>query len=84
MARLISILIEKSKLENAKTVTLKNGKEYYDATIAVNDQPNDYGQDVQMYEGQSKEEREAKSAKKFLGSGKTFWSSEAKKDSSPF
>jgi hypothetical protein len=78
MGRLISILIEKSKIENAKTVTLKNGKEYYDATIAVNDKPNDYGQDVSMYESQTKEQREAKAPKNFFGNGKTFFNSETK------
>jgi len=78
MARLISLSIDLSKIDKSKIKTSEKGGQYYDVTIAVNDEVNKFGQDVSMYESQTKEEREAKAAKKFLGNGKTFWSSEAK------
>lgn len=43
-------------------------------TIAVNDQSNNYGQNVSAYISQSKEQREANKEKFYVGNGKTFWS----------
>ena len=78
MARLISLSIDLSKIDKSKIKTSDKGGQYYDVTISVNDEVNKFGQDVSMYESQSKEDREAKAAKKYLGNGKAFWSSEAK------
>jgi len=78
MARLISLSIDLSKIDKSKIKTSDKGGQYYDVTISVNDEVNKFGQDVSMYESQSKDEREAKASKKYLGNGKTFWSSEAK------
>lgn len=78
MARLISASINLSKIDKSKITVSKNGDSYYNITISVNDNPNDYGQDVSIYDSQSKEQREAKEPKKFLGNGKTFWNGEQK------
>lgn len=48
---------------------------YKNYTIAVDDKTNEYGKNVSVYEEQTKEEREAKAKKKYLGSGKVFWTS---------
>ena len=48
---------------------------YKNYTIAVDDKTNEYGKNVSVYEEQTKEQREAKEKKKFLGSGKVFWTS---------
>ena len=48
---------------------------YKNYTIAIDDKTNEYGKNVSVYEEQTKEQREAKEKKKFLGSGKVFWTS---------
>jgi len=50
----------------------KDGK-YKDYTISISDFTNDYGQNVSMYDEQSKEEREQKVPKKYIGNGKVYW-----------
>lgn len=74
MARIISASINLSKIDKTKIVNGKKGQ-YYNISIIVNDEANDYGQDVAIVQEQSKEEREAKSDKVYLGNGKTVWKS---------
>ncbi len=47
-----------------------NWKNY---TIAINDTTDNYGNNLVIYETQSKEEREAKTKKKYFANGKVFW-----------
>jgi len=42
-------------------------------TISIYDQTDKYGNNVAMYEEQTKEEREAKAKKTYLGNGKVVW-----------
>jgi len=62
---------------------------YKNYTISISDTPNNYGQNVTMYERQTKEEREAKQPKKYIGNGKVVWTDgriskpEAKNDGFP-
>jgi hypothetical protein len=42
-------------------------------TISVYDQTDQYGNNVAMWEEQTKEEREAKAKKNYLGNGKVVW-----------
>ena len=46
---------------------------YYNFTLSVNDQTNDFGQNVSAYDSQTKEEREAKKLKQYIGNGKVVW-----------
>jgi hypothetical protein len=46
---------------------------YKNYTIAVNDETNKFGQNVSMYKEQTKEQREAKAPKEYIGNGKVFW-----------
>lgn len=75
MARIISASIDLSKIDKSKIVE-KNGAKYYDFDITVNDEPNKFGQDISITQKQSKEEREAKEKKVFIGNGKTVWKKE--------
>lgn len=77
MARIISASIDVSKIDKSKLIEGKNGAKYYNFDIIVNDEFNQYGKDVSLSQSQSKEEREAKAKKVFIGSGKTVWSKEA-------
>jgi hypothetical protein len=72
MAKLITVGIDLSKINKSK-ITEKNGAKWYNITISVNDTKDQYGNDTGVYETQSKEEREAKAKKVYLGNGKTVW-----------
>lgn len=69
MATLIGLSIDVTKIDRSK---LGNGK-YLNLTVSVDDQTNQYGQNVSAYHEQSKEEREAKVNRQYLGNGKVFW-----------
>ena len=71
MAGLISMSLDVSKLPKEKFVKGKKGV-YYNFTIAVNDDTK-YGNNVSMFDAQTKEERDAGKPKSYLGNGKVFW-----------
>lgn len=73
MASLLDIYMKEEVLETLLQ-TIKAKKEKGVAlTISVNDQPNDYGQNVSAFVSQSKEDREAKKKKYYVGNGKVVW-----------
>jgi hypothetical protein len=72
MARLINASINLDKLDKNKIVKGKKGN-YYNFTIKIHDELNQYDQDTSIYDSQSKEERDAKAEKNYLGNGKTTW-----------
>ena len=76
MARIISASIDLAKIDRSKITEGKNGQKYYSISIAVNDEADKFGNDVAITTGQSKEERDAKAAKVYIGNGKTVWASE--------
>lgn len=72
MSTLISASIRVDKLPKEKFVKGKDGAVYYNLTIAVNDETR-YGNNVGIMDSQTKEEREAKKTKLYLGNGKVVW-----------
>jgi|TARA_R100000781_G_C4079736_1_gene127297 hypothetical protein len=72
MSLLINASIAVDKLPKEKFVKAKNGRVYYQMTISVNDQSR-FGNNVWIYDSQSKEEREAKKNKHTLGNGAVVW-----------
>lgn len=55
-------------------LVLKTGKgEYKPITISINNETNEYGQNVSAWKEQTKEERAAKKKKEYVGNGKVFW-----------
>jgi arginine decarboxylase-like protein len=46
---------------------------YKNYTISVQDETNEYGQNVAMFIEQSKEEREAKAKRTYVGNGRVVW-----------
>lgn len=46
---------------------------YKNYTISVQDETNEYGQNVAMWIEQSKEEREAKKPRTYIGNGRVLW-----------
>jgi hypothetical protein len=72
MAGLLNISINVADLPKEKFVQGKKGT-YYNFTVSVNDDTNQFGQNVSVYDSQTKEEREAKKQKKYIGNGKVVW-----------
>ena len=73
---IISASIDLAKIDRSKIVVGKNGAQYYNIQINVNDEADQYGNNASVVTNQTKEEREAKAPKTYLGNGKTVWSSE--------
>ena len=72
MSTLGSINIRVDKLPKEKFVKGKDGAVYYNFTFSIADETR-YGNNVSAFELQSKEERDAKKPKDYLGNGKIFW-----------
>ena len=72
MASLINLNINVENLPKEKFVKGKKGV-YYNFTISVNDDTNQFGQNVSAFDSQTKEEREAKKPKQYMGNGKVVW-----------
>ena len=72
MASLINLNINVENLPKEKFVKGKKGV-YYNLTISVNDETNQFGQNVAAFDSQTKEEREAKKPKQYIGNGKVVW-----------
>lgn len=73
MGALINVSLRVDKLPKEKFVSGKDGAVYYNFTIGVNDDSNQYGQNVSATDSQTKEEREAKKPKTYLGNGNVVW-----------
>lgn len=73
MATLLDLYIKKDVLETLlKTVKAKNEKGV-SLTVSVSDETNNYGQNTSAFVSQSKEQRENKVKKYYVGNGKVFW-----------
>lgn len=75
MAQLISASIDVSKISKDKLIKGDKGT-YLNITISINDEVDQYGNQAGIYESQSKDEREAKAKKNYLGNGKIAWTSD--------
>ena len=75
MSAIISGSLDIAKLPKEKFIKGKNGSVWYNFTIAVQDETR-YGNNVAFMDSQTKEEREAKVAKTYLGNGKVVWMSD--------
>lgn len=72
MSALITLNIDVTKITKERLYEGKKGK-YLQLTVAVNDELDDYGNNASAFEGQSKEERDAKTPKNYLGNGSVVW-----------
>ena len=56
------------------TIGLKDAKgKYKNFTISINDETNQYGQNIAIWEEQNKEERMAKKPRVYVGNGRVVW-----------
>lgn len=75
MAAICSVKLDLSKIDKSKIYKGKNGS-YYEFTISINDKTSQYGENISASESQTKEERDSKADRKFIGGGKVIWVSE--------
>lgn len=71
MSAIINASIDLSKVDKSK-IFEKDGKKWLNLSISVNDESM-YGNNVGISIAQSKEERDAKQPKTYLGNGKLVW-----------
>jgi hypothetical protein len=73
MSAIINVSMRVDALPKEKFISGKDGKVYYNFTISVNDEANQFGQNVSLTDSQTQEEREAKKPKVYLGNGLVVW-----------
>ena len=72
MGSIINASIRVDKLPKEKFIKGKGDAVYYNLTISVNDETR-YGNNVAITDSPTKEEREAKKPRDYLGNGKVVW-----------
>ncbi len=72
MSVLINASMRVDKLPKEKFIKGKDGAVWYNVTISVSDETR-YGNNVAITDSQTKEERDAKKQKTYLGNGKVVW-----------
>jgi len=77
MARIIAASIDLTKIDKSKINNHKNGSAYYNIDIFIKDEKDQYGNDCAISQSQSKDEREAKDKKVYIGNGKSVWDSDS-------
>jgi len=69
---MINISIDLSKIDKTRIKEGKNGAKYFNLTVDEKREPDQFGNTHTVYQTPTKEEREAKKDKVYLGSGKEF------------
>lgn len=72
MSAIINLSIDVTKIDESKLIKGKKGT-YLNLTVSVNNELDNYGNNASCYISQSKEEREAKANRTYLGNGKVAW-----------
>lgn len=76
MSALGNIYIKKETLQTILSVLEKGGGNQgkgISITLSINDDSNQYGQNISSYVSQSKEDRDAGKDKFYVGNGRIFW-----------
>jgi hypothetical protein len=82
MASIIATSIDLTKIPKEKVINGKKGK-YLPITITINDELDNFGNNGPVTVQQSKEEREVKSEKIYLGNVKVVWTNGNNVDAAP-
>ena len=77
MASIINLSIDLSKIDKSK-IKESNGKKWYNVQVSINDEKDKYDNDGAIWENQTKEERDVKKPKNYIGNAKIGWTSNAK------
>lgn len=73
MSALLEIYLKKETIQTILKVLEAKQQNGFSVTLSVNDETNAYGQNVTAYASQSKDERESKKEKFYVGNGKVFY-----------
>jgi hypothetical protein len=82
MASIIKASIDLNKIPKDKIYIGKKGK-YLPITITINDEPDQFGNQGPVVVEQTKDERDAKVAKTYLGNVKVVWTNGTNVDTAP-
>ena len=82
MAKMLSAKLDVTKITKSKLYAGAKGT-YCNITISLNDEIDQFGNNVSVYEEQTKEERDQKADRNYLGNGKVFWSNDGKAQQAP-
>ena len=82
MSKLLSVSIDVTKINKSELISGEKGT-YLNLTVSLNDTPDKFGNTVSAWQSQSKEEREAKVDRNFLGNGKVVYDSDGAKKPAP-
>jgi hypothetical protein len=77
MSKLLSLSIDVTKINKSELITGEKGT-YLNLTVSLNDEADKFGNTVSAWQSQTKEQREAKANRTFLGNGKVIFDSEGK------
>lgn len=83
MATILSASLNVAKIDQTKLIDGRTGK-FLNVTITINDEVDKFGNNASIFESQTKEERDAKTPKNYLGNGKVIWTSDKKSNDLPF
>lgn len=72
MGALLNFSINLDKLDKSRVIKGAKGN-YYDLTVSISDQTSQYGNNVSVFDSQTKEQREAKAEKNYVANGKVVW-----------
>lgn len=72
MSALISANLDVTKIPKDKLYKGEKGS-YLGVTVSVNDETDQFGNNASIYVSQTKEEREAKADRIYLGNGRVVW-----------
>lgn len=73
MASLNSIYLKTETLKEIVEILEKKAQKGIEITISISDESNQYDQNISAFVSQTKEEREAKKPRFYVGNGRTFW-----------
>lgn len=74
MSSLNNLYIKTETLETLLNVVKQKGEKGISIDISLSDETNQYGQNLSAYVTQTKEQRDEKKPRFYVGNGKTFWS----------
>ena len=77
MSKLLSVSIDVTKIDKSELIVGAKGT-YLNLTVSLNDTEDKFGNTVSAWQSQSKEQREAKVDRNFLGNGKILFDGDAK------
>lgn len=84
MASIIKFSIDLNKIPKDKIITGKKGGKYLPMTVTVNNEVDQYGNQGPVIVDQTKEEREAKVDKVYLGNAKVIWTDGKNVEKAPY